>query len=60
MKKQPVQILFQSVENAVTADEIKGAFREFFQRILPDREYVAEEKKGLLAKRAKKADCGIL
>ena len=54
MKKQPVQILFQSVENAVTADEIKGAFREFFQRILPDREYVAEEKKGLLAERAKR------
>ena len=54
MKKQPVQILFQSVENAVTADEIKGAFREFFQRILPDREYVAEEKKGLLAERTKR------
>ncbi|MEI3219036.1 MAG: hypothetical protein V8S08_04645 [Lachnoclostridium sp.] len=48
-KEQPVQILFQAVENAVTADEIKGRFAEFFpEDIARPEKMPAEEKKGFL------------
>ena len=54
VKEQPVQILFQAVEKAVTAEEIKKAFQEFFRGILSDREHVSEGRKSLLVERAKR------
>lgn len=53
-KEQPVQMLFQEIDKAVTVEELRDAMQNFFVRSVAGSEKMPAEEKSILVERAKR------